>query len=226
VNLIPVTVQNLDEAVTDVKQLAQNAHVSAWKLGDRLKSIYDAHLWKARLADDGKTQAYKTYDQFLKAELGFGKKYAFVLMKVSGRFTESQVQELGPSKLHLVLEAPKEMQAELLEKAKKGASKKQLERELPRVRDPKKTKEEKAKRKAGGSTTQITVASILRRQTVKLFMKPAKKGDEPKPAKKLAEVPWGSIDLANDVRMLFQITQTPTGELRLIVDTRRVDPVE
>lgn len=217
---VPMTEKNLDAAVENVRRLASTAHLSAWKLGDELKRIFDSQLWKVRQGEDGKG-AYKTFDQFTKAELSFSKKYAFVLMKVSAGFTEAQVQEFGPAKLHLVLTAPKEIQGELLERVKKGAKKKEIERSLPRTKTTK-AKDGKNKKQS----QQITVANILKRQTLKMFIKPKSKGDEPVVATKLAQLPWASLDLANDVKMLFTITQTPGGELRLVVDTRRVEAGE
>ena len=155
------------------------------------------------------------------------RRYATELLKLYGRFTEEEFRQIGPLKLRLALAAPEEQQAEVLDKLKGGAPKREIERDLGRKgKDtPDGRKRENKAAPSAAERKTITIAQIEGRKTVPLFQKPAKKGETGLhlPAKKLIELPWGFLDLTNDVRMWFSILQAPDGALKLRIDVKRQD---
>ena len=80
-----------------------------------------------------------------------------------------------------------------------------------------------AKEKPEKHDGKLTVASILGKETIKLFKKPASRSDEPVPAKRLADQPYGSFDLGNDTRCYLYVTTNAAGELVIKRDIRRIE---
>lgn len=214
----------LDKAVEEIKRLQQTIQVSAWRLGDRLRYVFTEQLWKARTGEDHKV-AYENFQAWTKAELNITKNHAFVLMRVAQNFSEDQVSEFGPTKLNLILQAPIEQREQLLERAKGGATKLELDHA---VRDPKKDpprlRDRGALPKLDPHPTKISVALVEGHQTIRLFCKPTKKGEVPsRPAKKMGDFPVGWLDMPSGVRQFFQVIATPAGEWKLRIETHRVE---
>jgi len=235
--------KKLDEALKRIEALKGGVTVSLWGVGREIKVIYDAQLWLQR-TEDGKP-AHKSFDAFVHKELGgFSKSTTYWLMDIAEAFTEAQVLAYGRTKLGLILKAPKEDRALLLDKVKAGIGKRALSEEVDKaraeageyVRETGRTTDslgrdqseqragvgKKAKAKKAKVGDVITIAKILGRQQVKLWAKPDKKGAEPsKRARKILDKPFGILDLENGVQMQFGLTASAAGDWILVVETKR-----
>jgi hypothetical protein len=229
----------LDAAVQDVKKLQRDFHANAWDVGRALTRIYEADLWKARVDESGAVR-YKNFEAFTREELDIGRKYAQDLLRIASRFTREDVLARGTTALRLVIQAPEEHQAELLGKLQAGAPRSEIEAEVRQVSSgPVKvtqpgggTIERKRPTKKPARPApvpklaegQITIAVVEgKKQLSKLYAKPTGKNDANnlRAATCLEDVPWGYLDLSNDVRMFFTIVQAPSGELSIRHDFRR-----
>lgn len=227
------TERELDQAVREVHKLKSEAATSYWDLGVKVKEIYDNQLWKLR-TEAGKPR-YKSVDAFCHAELGMTPQHAYSLMDVAKHFTKAQVAAFGTSKLGLVLQAPAEDQARIMAELKKTGGKKsfrEIEKEVRKTKVDKggHRRESRGKKmpipKKGKPKTQITIASILGSQTVKLYVKPTTKEEslaltKQDRATKIKDVPYGRMELENGVAMYFTVNEAPSGELVLRVETKR-----
>lgn len=227
----------LDDAVKRVQTLKGDAAASGWSLGAAIQDIYQRGLWKLRVEknDKGKVKPrWASFEAFCNAELAMSPTQARTLMDVSQNYTEAQVRAWGTTKLGLVLSAPPEDRPRLQARVEQGAGTAEVRDEVKKVKRAKSyTKPSRAGNARGGKTgqkgkaaKQITVASILGTQTVKLFKKPdAIKKDldlsELARAKKLGDLPFGKLELTNDVHMLFLVQENAAGELQLKVVTQR-----
>lgn len=213
----------LDSKIAEIRQLQRGAAAGAYVLATKISELAKTQLWKQRRSADGKV-AYKNFEQFAKAELDMSRKYVTELQRLHARFSEKEFAEIGPTKLRLVLQAPEAKQSEVLKKIKEGAGKREAAKTVQKARAEAGMKNSRGEKpKPAKATTTITVASIERRKTVKLWKKPAKKGEDLSPAKRLADVPFGSIDLANDVRLFFEIHVGKDGQLEARTEVRRVE---
>lgn len=70
----------------------------------------------------------------------------------------------------------------------------------------------------------VTIATMLGKQSCDLYKKPTSKQDpdDYERAKKIEDIPWGHIDLTNNVRIFIQIVRNPKGELRALWDVKRI----
>jgi hypothetical protein len=226
---LAASLKTLDEKVAEIKALDTKTGEAAWKLAERLVELDKGQLWKLRTAEDGKH--YRTYEQFCKSIFDMSTEYVMGLKKAFVRFDKSDFILAGPTKIRLLLQAPKDQQNEVLQKLKRdGLSKKELAREI-------KDKRKKAGMKAGAvegkregvkkpvvqKDGKVTVAVVLGRQTTKCFKKPLKDGDDPVPAKRLADHPYGYVDLSNDVRLYMRVKQNPAGEISFQIEFRRIE---
>jgi hypothetical protein len=215
------SVKLLDQAVADIKRIQATLGANSWALAVKLTQVNESEIWKTRRNEVG-TVAYKTFEQFTKAEVGFGRKQAQDLMRIQANFTEQEVSDYGSSKLRLVLQAAPEMKSRLLGRIKAGASTKEVEQEARKnPADPKKSHAQKRSKKPV-ATNAITVAQIEGKKIVRAYAKPSGKKDaELVPATKISDVPWGHIDLANDVRLFISLIAAPSGELSFRLDFKR-----
>jgi hypothetical protein len=224
-----LTVAELDKAVSEVERLKSAAAGSYWQLGRKILEVYTATLWKLRLTDDGK-QRYKGFEAFCHHEFKMSHTHAYKLMDVAKKFSEEDVSRFGTTKLGLLLQAPPENQGEIEKKIRSGASTKQVKEAVGKSRKEKGFKKPGGKgrkqetKATGRAPEKITIASIEGRKTVKLYAKPASMRNvdfnELKRAKKIGDIPFGRLELANDVVMYISI-QDHNGELVAVVDTRR-----
>jgi hypothetical protein len=215
-----LTEKMLDRAVEEIRALRREEAANAWRIAYKLTEIYKSDLWKTRRTPEGDV-TYKNFEQFTKNEFGFGRKYAQDTMNLAADYTEEQFRTYGPTKLRIVMQAPEKERQKLLGDISAGAGRAQIEEQ---VRKPKKGK--KAKRVAAeptADTGQITVASIEGRKMARLYAKPSnpKNTDDLRDAVSLKDVPWGYLDMANDVRMYFTILQGPDGKLSMRFDFKR-----
>ena len=230
--LVPSTIEGkieapaveLDAAVQEILVLQRGHAASAWLLAKKVSEVSKDQLWKQRRDDEGNPK-YRTFEQFAQAELNMSRKHATDLLRLFVSFSEEDFRLHGPTKLRLVLAAPEERQAEVLEKLKGGAGRREIERDVlgREGHDSKGAKGSKSKVAKSEKGAQITVATILGRKTIQAFAKPDGKSKENVPAKKISDVPWGFMDMANDVRMYITFLQKPGGELVFRIDIKRIE---
>jgi hypothetical protein len=230
-DLVPgATIKDLDSAVVEVQKMKGDAAASMHLLGGKILAIYERQLWKLRTDDGGKSK-YKGFDAFCAHELGMTPQNAYSLMDVSKNFTADDVRKFGTSKLGLLLQAPKEDQERIKKNlVEKGASKREVEREVRRTKQEKghrregrdgKARPAGEKKSAKVRRENITVAKILGRSTVKLWAKALDKAGKKVPAKKITDLPWGEVELENGIIEQFHVQETPGGELRLVIERKR-----
>jgi hypothetical protein len=241
--------KKLDEAVAEVQRLKGAYAGSNWDLGKKVLEIFTEGTWKLRLDDNGKAR-WKGFDSFCHAELGLLPNQAFDVMDLAKNFTREQMLTLGKAKLKLIAQAPEEDKQKLLEQAAKGgkdgkgATKREIEAEVRRIKKEKGHRRASRGGQAKGSTTagagggrkpkpaedKVTVSQMVGKVTVKLFQKPAnvKKFDpkELKRAKTVGKVPWGRNVLLNGVVQSFTVRENGAGELELVVETAREEAPE
>lgn len=215
----------LDQYVLEVKAMQDRTAADGWLLAKKIAEGMEADIQKARTNDKG-VPVYKTYESFAAAELGMSRKYVHGLVQIAKEFPDpgDEVKRLGTTKLRLLVTAPPEKKAELLERVKQGEKigRRQLQAETGRKPDD---KPKKGKKETMGQT--ITVAAIEGKRTVKLYAKPATKADfdvkTARAAKRLDDMPWGWLDMTNDVRLTFTLLKNAAGELILRTNVQRVD---
>ena len=232
------TTAKLDEAVAEVIRLKGAAATGFHQLGLKLKELFDSGLWKTRTDDAGKMK-YKSFDAFAHHELQINANQAYSLMDMARNYSPEQVAVLGRSKIRLLMQVGPEDRKELEAKvAKDGTSKRELEKEVRKI---KKEKGHRNPNRATGSTTQgkgggrkpaeekITVASVLGKQTVKLFKKPTGSKfdwkDLPR-AKRFADKPFGREELPNGIVVYYTLTENAAGEWGLEVKRVREEPAK
>jgi hypothetical protein len=217
------TVAMLDEVVEEIRKLRQEDAANAWQISLALKRIWEEDLWKLRRTEHGEV-VYKNFEALTRAEFGFGRKYAQDQIRIVQEYTEEQFRDYGPTKLRTVLQQPKKDRAALLGQLQQGASRSEIE-EPQRARGGKKPakKARKPEVEQDADTGKITVATTLGRSMVKLLAKPLD-GQDPREARQavsLKDVPWGHLDLANDVRMFFTVLVGADGKLVARFDFKR-----
>jgi len=234
--------KELDAAVSEIRTLQSDGAVAMWRLGERIKHLYDKQLWKQRVEQPAKgapKQVYKSFDKFCHEELGMTPASAYSVMDVAAHFEEKQVAALGTSRLALVLQAPEPQQPKLLKKVEEGATWRELKQEVSAIkkksghrRPPRagakanRNTEAASKARTTTAAKQITVAKLLGRETVKLYCKPTTKKfeiDDLKPAKKIGDAPYGRLELINGVLQEFFVQQGSDGSIKLIVHTSRAE---
>jgi hypothetical protein len=220
-----VTTTDLDRQIAEVRTILSEGGMVSYKLAMKVAEIEQTQSWKTRLKEDGVTPLYKKFDHFTQAEIGISKKYAVDLLKIHARFSKEDVARVGVTKLRLIATLPEEQQGEVLERVKKGGikGKRQLAKETSRKPD----KSEKKAAPDKGKT--ITIAAIEGKRTVKMYVKPASRNvveADMKPAKRMADAPYGWMDLTNDTRISFTLLHNAAGEMVMRVMIHRVDAQE
>ena len=230
------TDKDLDKAVSRVIECKKVASVGVWALGEELKQINEKKLWKLRIVK-GK-QAYTSFDQFCELEAKIGHSYAYQLIDIATTFTSAEVNKFGTSKLTLMLKVAEEDRPGIREKAAK-MSKRQLAVEVAKTvkerghgAKKKKNTRTAAATKAGNAkravtaklNEKITIASIEGSKKVKLYAKPDSIRNVDwkslKRAKTPAALPFGRLELTNEVTMFISIVSTDDG-LEAIINVRR-----
>lgn len=226
----------LNKRVENVIRMKGDAAASMWVLGGEIRALYEENLWKHRNDAKGSPR-YKSWESFVNIELGMTPQNAYKLLDIHKHFTEEKVRAFGTSKLGLVLEAPKEDQAKVMRDVEKGATKAKVTETVRKLKKDKghtrpsrdgtkrdTTAATQARKEKKPKAKEITIAKILGRQVVKLYHKPTTKTFDLKtlkPAKRIADHPWGTYELANDVTMEFYVQETSGGLLQLVVTTKR-----
>jgi hypothetical protein len=219
----------LDADVAEILMLKRGFGASSWLLAQKIAMVDESQRWKLRLDGKGKVK-YRTFEEFVKAEAGIGREYASDLKKIFVRFTREEFETVGVSKLRLVIRAPESEQAEVLNKIKEkggAATKREVAEEVAtrRKKAGLKTsqgKDPKAKKPA--EKGKITIAALLGKHTIRAYKKPEKRleeGETTPRAKKIADRPYASLQLANDVTLWIEATVDGGGEIVFKLDVRR-----
>lgn len=223
---------DLDKHVARVQALRATGAVCAWELGTEVARIYDGRLHMLRKTKDGHTR-YKNWSQFCQVELQMTPQQSYKLMDVAKLFTRADVQQVGTTKLAVMVQLPEKERKRLLEKARKGMPRSEVAREVRElaasrpVRDTGRsgraaaaTEKARAERRKRGREKELTVSVQLGRVTVPLYQRPKKKGADPKRATSLAQDPHGQEAAFNGVVVSYRLVKQAKG-LALVVERRR-----
>lgn len=237
IDSIHKTEKDLNDAVARIQAIKAEGSLVLYKLGYEILGIYKQDLWKQRGAGEGKPR-YKSFTQFLAAEVDIHQRTAWKMMAVAKEYTPAQVQKHGNTILRGLLAAPKEDREELLEKMGKGEieGSRGLDREVRKIRErkgvkvlkglgnnPKKNTRAASEASAAKKKKIVTTTFPVGRVSVDLLAKKAKKSDPEKPAKKLADHPHGKFECSNGVTFYYAIIEHSDGTLKLQVEARRED---
>ncbi len=241
--LTGLSVKDLDDATKEVLRLKVASGVSMHELGSKLQEIHEKQLWKLRTDDKGKP-TYRSFDAYCSAEIKMSHTACYGLINVAQHYTPEKMQQIGTSKLVLILKAPEEDREELERQAASGQSKSQIQKRVAALRAQKGVPTPKAPKVArGGSplaasaaskgrkSEHITIVSVLGKKTVQAYCKPAKKGDAleavvvPKHVKDWLErqQPFAGDNLGNGVREVFVLAVDAKDRLQVRIDRKRVD---
>ena len=225
------TERELDAKISTIHKLQGAGAENFWCLGKAVKELYDGNWWKLRLKAEDKTPRYKSWDAFVHHELGMTPPHAFAAMDVAAKFSVDEIKVHGQTKLGIIMRAPETAQPGLLAETGKQTTR-ELRDTVKRIKKESGfTNPARDKTNRGGTggrkvaTDKITVATMVGRKTVHLFKKPATRTWEKKDlvrAKRFGDVPFGTLELSNEVLQTFTIVENANGEWQLIVDTKRV----
>jgi hypothetical protein len=239
---------DLDAAVEEIRRLKSGVATAHWELGRKLLEVYDSQLYKQRCDADGKPGVYKTagFEGWVRAECGFTVANAFLIMDVAKHFTREEVEVFGYSKLGLALKAPTPEQTKLLvEAVKSGGTYQEIKQAVEKMQaeNPVRRAARDGTRRGqninsgrkkvlavpGGEVPDklkkhnvISIATIPKRQRIAIMAKPAKRGEAPRPAKKLTDEPFFTMEFENEVVMKFTISHNAQGELQVICEAKRL----
>lgn len=230
--------KELDEAVAEFKAETTKAAASAYKIGHLLARIRD-QLWMLRRSENGKPK-YKNFERFLEEELGISKTQGYDFLRVADTFPPDVAAKYPIKVLSAIARAPKQDHPRLLGMHDEGVSARSIDQEVKEIREKKahivsETGNTRAAEAAGKTpqTRAATVAAAQKRKaeapaitiglkheaaTIRLIARPkrADKGVE-RPAKTIADEPYGVLECAHGVKMTFLVRAKPSGELELRV---------
>jgi hypothetical protein len=188
-----------------------------WEIGGKIAEVYDAKLW------EHESSPYRTFDAWVVKQTPFTLASAYKIMDVHKAFSKEDAGKFGWTKLALVARVDKSEQPPLLAALADGASRSEINKKVKgakKIKPPRHNPHlvtEKKPREA-----KITIASLTGKQIVKLYAKETKKdAGNPKRAKRLADQPWGSLQLENNAILYFNVQQHANGELSLVVMAER-----
>lgn len=225
------TEADLNKAVHLVGELKSEGAAAMWRLGKAVYQLHETQIWKLRTHGDGLVK-YRSFGAFCFHELGMSEANAYKIMDVARNFTEGDVRKVGTHKLALVLWAPPEDQAKLLEKVKnEKITKHQLQKEITEIRSEKGfakskqgnpakkhataiEKEKVEKEKVAAKATAILVEG---KKSVTAYCKPARKTKDPaqlKEMRRLADVPWTFLELENEMTIYVSLIEGGGGKYK------------
>jgi hypothetical protein len=216
--------RDLDAAVVRINTAKVLTAAGYFQLCKEIAIVQASQLWKAR-TQDGKPK-YKTWGDFVQVELEMSKSTAWAMANVAEKYTLEQVKSIGQKKCELLLTAPKEAQAELLDAAARGESVRKLEgkiREMNLSRPGKRGRPQKPA-KAEERKNELTIATLVGAKHALAFYEPGtKKDEEPKPAKKVKDGCWTFLNLPNGVQLTMRIVGIEAGKPKLLFAAKRED---
>lgn len=249
VPLAPVVAneKELDAALERYRKASESTANSLYLMGVEIAKIHD-HLWQQRL--EGGKPKYKSWSQFVATELAISVPYANRLKQVAEKFTMDHFEKYGAKALMVMAAAPKEDHAQLMAKADEGATTRELDVEVRKIREakgitvvdePKEGASAKGKRQTQKATeaaaaarakkesAAITIGLKAETGKVKLFAKPLSEKlphQKAERARTLDEQPYGKIEGINGVTLFLAVQVTPAGELEIRYTAKREDEDE
>lgn len=249
VPLAPVVAneKELDAALERFRKAEKVYGAGSFMMAVEIANFHD-HLWQQRL--EGGKAKYKSWDQFVRTELGITVQYANRLRAVAAKFSQKDCEAYGVKMLMVIAAAPKEDHERLMEKASNGASTREVDEEVRKIREAKgitvvETQEgsaEKGKRQTQKATEAAAAAKRAQKESaaitfgaknesfkMKLYAKPA---DPKLPhqkaelAKEIDDLPYGKVEGINGVVLFLAVQRTPSGTLEIRGTFKREDEEE
>ena len=242
------TMSDLDHAVARVRVLKTDAAASMWTLGAAIADIKSKQLWKLRSEAERNIPAWKTWEAFCHHELYMTPKNANSLAEIADRFTEKQVRAFGTTKLGLILQAPPEAREQLEKAIESGATVREIEPQVRKLRDetghrkspagrkrkPASPPASKPKAEAKPEKGKVVVAELEGTHTLKMYKRPDSFDGSIKDdgevdwskharAKKVADHPIALWRMLNDTIAFIEIGTSSGGELICKIQVRRED---
>lgn len=240
--------KELDAALDRYRKASESTANGLYLMGVEIAKIHD-HLWQQRL--EGGKPKYKSWSQFVATELTISVPYANRLKQVVEKFSEDDFNKYGAKALMVMAAAPKEDHAQLMSKADSGATTRELDAEVRKIREAKgitvveneskegasskgKRQTQKATEAAAASRAKKESAAItlgLKSETfkVKMFAKPASEKlphQKAECARTLEDQPYGKVECINGVTLFLAIQVTPSGEIEIRGTAKREDDEE
>jgi hypothetical protein len=231
-----VAATELDAAVVRVHDALKHGANSYYELGLALVDIFDRQLWKQRIV--GGKQKHSSWALFCREELHMSHVNTFGIMDVAKAFSKEDFEEIGHTKLKLLLPLPKDRQQALAEEARKGRLPRARLKEIVAAEKPaqsastgRKTRsaaatsaaaEKRAARKLPKPDGELTAVSQLGRTTLKMYARPNPKKAEAKPSRavSITQDPWCEHVLVNGVVERFTVIKGTDG-IKLIIERKR-----
>ncbi len=229
------TTADLDEAVKQVNKFKGTTAVELHNLGNAVREIYDADLWRLRVTADGKA-LYKDFKAFINAEISVSYGMAFQLMGIAKNYTPEAIARYGTSNLQALLSVQKEDQQRIMGLLDEGKinTTREVVAEVTRTRARKGVKTArtgktgraaaaasaragKSQEKAAKTGPTTTIAIPAGKFQVKLFAN----GNAEKRAKRLGDKPDGILECSNGVKVKVSIRENAVGELYMLVSSSR-----
>ncbi|MDE2106023.1 MAG: hypothetical protein KGL39_52860 [Patescibacteria group bacterium] len=205
-----LTSETLDENVARIKVLKESMVDGYYELGQALAENETKGLWKLR-TNGGGAPKYRTFADWSRAETGLGRTQVWKCISVAKNFTAEQVREIGHTKLAIALQVPSQNRAELLEKAKAGASKRELEQVAAEIKE--------------NDKPEVTVEPVERRMTVAVAPASVElelTGFDGDPAASIESLPAVAFEmLPNGVAQKYTVFENEDGYLMLKVERVR-----
>lgn len=253
VPLAPVVAneKELDAALERYRKAGQVYGVGSYMMAVEIAKIHD-HLWQQRV--EGGKPKYKSWAQFVQTELGISVPYANRLRAIASKFSQKECEAHGVKMLMVIAAAPKEDHAQLMAKADEGATTRELDAEVRKIREAKgitvvdepkegasagasakgkrqtqKATEAAAAARAKKESAAITIGLKAETGKVKLFAKPLSEKlphQKAERARTLDEQPYGKIEGINGVTLFLAVQVTPAGELEIRYTAKREDEDE
>jgi hypothetical protein len=239
-----LTEKQLDEELARYREAASAMGVSSYLVGLSIVRLRD-HLWQQRLVE-GKPK-YKSWNQYVAEELEISTSLANRMIRVVQNFTQDQFVKFGVQVLKVLVAAPKEEHELLLAQAEKGATTRELEAEVRKIRDNNgiavietgTTEENKKKGRSSPSAATTAAAATARKketaaitlgmkgeQATVRFLARTKPGEPERAAKTIEDQPYAVLECINGVNLYIAIKVRPTGEWEAKLTAKREEPVE
>lgn len=225
--------------VAELRSLRGDVQGGWWKLGRKLAEVEASKSWELRKTGTG-ARTYKSFDAFCSTEVGLSAETVKNAIDVSKKYSEEIVAQVGMSKMILALRAPDEDQAKIVDKAKAGATFREIKEDVREAKARKEKETGKAHvresgRHAGGRPAQtepkpskLTVAWVLDK-TISTDLKVKKKGEWTNATPKdLAngESIVGQIEMNGSTNLAVGIVKRKDGRISVTVKPIRANVID
>lgn len=189
--------EDLDKAQSRIHELERDIQGNAYDIGMVIKDVDERGLWKAS------GNKYPSLAAWIDAECKFKRAYAYRLLEVVKQFDRETYLQSGASKLILISEVKdEEKRKELLDAAKKGASKRELA-----ARAKGKDKEDKKQAPKRGNEI-VLLGKVNGKSTNYPF-----RSDAGRVIKAYRDNAYVEVPISNDVRLRAAPQYDKAGEL-------------